>query len=217
MSFSITPRVLPVLCLAVASVAGQWTGNYNTTSVDGGIDPPKKCWIESLDPSRGAATAIYPCTCTGGTVLPDCNWSDFALYNSVRDAKCKCSTAKRMDAEPESLQKYGQDTPAAVTKCVCDPPAAGNEAAGTDGLVVPAPNCWCPAESLQDKSGLSEAKEAAPPAPAVEQPQPEQQNAQQCNEIRMKALRDCRSKDPSDFNKCVQVGQDAFVKCRGGQ
>ncbi|EFY84114.1 hypothetical protein J3458_020649 [Metarhizium acridum] len=156
MSFSITPRVFSVLCLAVASVAGQWSGNYNTTSVPRRLDPAAKCWIKSL--AQRPYTAIYPCTCTGGEVWPDCNWQDALLFNAVRNADCRCATTGDLQNEPESLKAYGQKKPNAVTQCLCDP-VAGNEA-DTDGLVVPAPDCWCPAQSLKEKSGLSEAKES---------------------------------------------------------
>ncbi|KAG8411294.1 hypothetical protein J3459_016444 [Metarhizium acridum] len=132
MSFSITPRVFSVLCLAVASVAGQWSGNYNTTSVPRRLDPAAKCWIKSL--AQRPYTAIYP------------------------NADCRCATTGDLQNEPESLKAYGQKKPNAVTQCLCDP-VAGNEA-DTDGLVVPAPDCWCPAQSLKEKSGLSEAKES---------------------------------------------------------
>ncbi|KAM3500537.1 hypothetical protein MY11210_009501 [Beauveria gryllotalpidicola] len=164
MSFSITPRVFSVLCLTVVSVAGQWRGNYNTTAVPHGKDPASHCWIKSL--ASRPYTAIYPCTCTGGEVAADCNWNERGiLYNSVRNADCKCATTRNLQDIPESLNKYSQSQRHAVTLCVCDPPD-GEWEAGTDGLVVPAPNCWCPTESLKN-SGLKEVKEgqAVPETP----------------------------------------------------
>ncbi|TQV92769.1 hypothetical protein IF1G_08693 [Cordyceps javanica] len=159
----ILPSALSAFCLA-ASVAGQWTGSYNTTDVPRGQDPAAKCWIDSLDSSKGDYTAVYPCTCTGGKVAPDCNWKDVdaIVFNSVRDATCKCATTKSFYAEPEELLAYGKSQPNAVRQCICDP---GKEPAGADGLLVPAPNCWCPSKALKENSGLQEA--TAPAASPV--------------------------------------------------
>ncbi|OAA41224.1 hypothetical protein BBO_05760 [Beauveria brongniartii RCEF 3172] len=160
MSFIINPRVLSVLSLAVVSVAGEWTGGYNTTFVSPRADPAGKCWITSLDPSRGSPTAVYPCTCTGGKVSADCNWYQAKMiYNAVRDADCKCATTGDLSKQPKELQEFGKSKPNAVTQCICDPAEDGKGKPGADGLVVPTSNCWCPAESLKQNSGLKEAKE----------------------------------------------------------
>ncbi|KID81143.1 hypothetical protein MGU_11472 [Metarhizium guizhouense ARSEF 977] len=198
MSFSITPRVFSVLCLAVVSVAGQWSGNYNTTDVPRNLDPPSKCWIQSLDPANGPRTAIYPCTCTGGKVSADCNWQQVGMiFNSVRDANCKCATTRDLSNQPDSLKAYGRDQPGAVTQCICDP-VAGKGDDSTDELVVPAPNCWCPAMSLKEKSGLSEAKEsqAVPETPpSVDEQSTTQQPGEQ--QSATGSIQQCRD----DLNK----------------
>lgn len=197
MSFSITPRVFSVLCLAVVSVAGQWSGNYNTTGVPRKLDPPSECWIQSLNPANGAYTAIYPCTCTGGRVLDNCNWLQAnMIFNSVRDANCKCATTGNLSNQPESLKAYSRAQPKAVTQCICDP-VAGKEADSTDGLVVPAPNCWCPAESLKEKSGLSEAKESQ----VVPETPPSVGSIQQCRD-------DLNKSQFTQKNVCKQLMQD---------
>ncbi|EJP62401.1 uncharacterized protein BBA_08622 [Beauveria bassiana ARSEF 2860] len=166
MTVSNTPRIFSLLCLAL-SVAGQWTGNYNTTQVPRGQDPADHCWIQSLDPAKGASTAVYPCTCTGGKVAPDCNWKQAgAIYNSVRDATCKCARERNLNQQPEELDAFGRSQPSAVTACICDPTNPKGEP-GADGLIVPDTNCWCPSVSLAKNSGLTEAKEAAPEAPAT--------------------------------------------------
>ncbi|KAM4066567.1 hypothetical protein HRG_000652 [Hirsutella rhossiliensis] len=135
MSFAIMPRVFFVLCLAVLSVAGQWSGNYNTTRVPRKLDPPGKCWIQSLDKANGPYTAIYPCTCTGGKVSGDCSWlQQERVFNRVEDASCKCAKTRNIDLEPESLKAYGRGQPGAVTLCICDP-VAGNGDDGTDELL----------------------------------------------------------------------------------
>ncbi|KAM3450577.1 hypothetical protein NHJ6243_009773 [Beauveria neobassiana] len=160
MSFTINPRVLSVLSLAVVSVAGEWTGGYNTTFVSPKADPAGKCWIKSLDPSRGSPTAVYPCTCTGGKVSADCNWYQAQrIFNAVRDADCKCATTNNLAEQPKELQEFSKSKPNAVTQCICDPAEDGKGKPGADGLFVPSSNCWCPAESLKENSGLKEAKE----------------------------------------------------------
>ncbi|KID86788.1 hypothetical protein MAJ_11157, partial [Metarhizium majus ARSEF 297] len=194
MSFSLTPRVFSLLCLA-ASVAGQWSGNYNTTSVPSRQDPASKCWIQSL--AQRPYTAVYPCTCTGGEVWPDCNWQDALLFNRVKDAKCRCATTQDLSKQPESLKKYGEGQPAAVTQCICDP-AASKGPDSPDGLFVPSPDCWCPAESLKEKSGLSEAKES----PAVpETPPPSTESIQKCRD-------DLNKSGYTQKNVCQQLSQD---------
>ncbi|KAK9438254.1 hypothetical protein VB005_09262 [Metarhizium brunneum] len=159
MIFSMTPQVFSVLCLAVVSVAGQWTGNYNTTAVGRNTYPPRECLVETFN--RG----MFLCRCTGGKVFPGCSWLQWGtIFNSVRDANCKCGTKKDRSNEPKSLEAYGrgpdgETLPGVVRYCVCDPPA-GKGDDSTDELVVPAPNCWCAAENLKLKTELSEAKES---------------------------------------------------------
>lgn len=188
MTISNTPRVFSLLCLAL-SVAGQWTGNYNTTAVPRGQDPASHCWIQSL--AQTPYTAIYPCTCTGGKVGADCNWQDALLFNSVRDATCKCATTGDLTKETEALKAFGQSSTNAVKQCLCDP-ATPEGKPGADGLVVPSPNCWCPASSLKESSGLTEAKEgqASPEAPAP---------------VDAAAVQKCRD----DFNKSSMIKKNA--------
>lgn len=157
MSFIINPRVLSVLSLAVVSVAGQWTGGYNTTSVSSKLDPAPKCWIKGF--ASRPYTAVYPCTCTGGNVAADCNWaSGTTTYNAVRNTDCKCAETGDMDNEPESLLAYAKGKPNAVAKCACDPAEAGKGEPDADELIVPARECWCPSQGLKENSGLQEAK-----------------------------------------------------------
>ncbi|KAM3501896.1 hypothetical protein MY10362_005218 [Beauveria mimosiformis] len=159
MTFTINPRVLSVLSLAVVSVAGEWTGGYNT-SVPSGDAPARKCWIKGFDSPTREYTAVFPCTCTAGKVSADCNWYQASMvYNAVRDAECRCATTKALSQQPEGLQKFSKSEPNAVTLCLCDPAEEGKGKVDTDGLFVPAPNCWCPAELLKENSGLKEAKE----------------------------------------------------------
>ncbi|EFY97997.1 hypothetical protein X797_009373 [Metarhizium robertsii] len=161
MSFSVNPRVLSVLCLAVASVAGQWIVNGNTAEVGPNRDPVDECWIKNVD------KALSPCTCTGGTIFPGCHsvqWGE--PYGTVRDANCTCdptSTVLSMedvlggDRGPEESVKAsnrqdpnGRDQPEVVERCICDPPA-GKRDDSTDKSAVPATNCWCPMEFLDAK------------------------------------------------------------------
>ncbi|KAK8145787.1 hypothetical protein G3M48_004021 [Beauveria asiatica] len=168
MSFSITPRVFSVLCLAVVLVAGQWSGNYNMTGLrDPFDDPPHECWIQSLNETNGETTAVFPCTCIGGEVTPKCSWWQAGVnYNRVNDATCKCGPYRSIDDKPENLKAYGQSQRNPVTPCICEP--GPNEMTGPDGLIVPGSECWCPSSSLRDNSGLTEAKEgqAVPESPA---------------------------------------------------
>ncbi|KAM3496977.1 hypothetical protein MY10362_009655 [Beauveria mimosiformis] len=155
MSFTINPRVLSVLSLAVVSVAGQWTGAYNTTEVSSKLDPAPKCWIKGF--AKRPYSAVYPCTCWSGKVAADCNWASTGVtYNAVRNAECKCGTEKKMLVEPKGLKQYSSKKNA-VTRCACDPPE--KEEPDADGLIVPARECWCPFEGLKENSGLKEAKE----------------------------------------------------------
>ncbi|KAM3562435.1 hypothetical protein MY1884_001830 [Beauveria asiatica] len=159
MSFTINPRVLSILSLAVVSVAGQWTGAYNTTARSSKLlTPGSKCLIQGF--AKTPYTAVYPCTCTGGTVAADCNWVDRRItYNAVRNADCKCATTKDIQQEPDALKAYTESNPNAVNKCVCDPPKAGEGEPDADGLIVPARECWCPAQGLKKTSGLKEAEQ----------------------------------------------------------
>ncbi|KAM3518359.1 hypothetical protein MY4038_010114 [Beauveria bassiana] len=138
MTVSNTPRIFSLLCLAL-SVAGQWTGNYNTTA---GQNLADHCRIQSIDREPGPDNSVYPCTCTSGNVAPDCTWE-----------------------QPKELEAFGCGQPNAVTMCICDPTDPKGEP-GADGLIVPSANCWCPITTLAENSGLTDAKEAAPEAPA---------------------------------------------------
>ncbi|KAM3451249.1 hypothetical protein NHJ6243_009631 [Beauveria neobassiana] len=211
MSFSITPRVISVLCLTVVSVAGQWSGNYNITSVPKGLAPADHCRIQSLNPANGVPKPFHPCTCTGGKVAADCNWESLnIIWNSVRDANCKCVPNRRsLVDEPESLKAYSLSQPNAVRQCICDPADPKGEA-GADGLIVPAPNCWCPADSLKKNSGLSEAKEdqAVPETP----PSGDAASVQKCRDdfrkSRMIPKNTCKylmEKKPTEFSNVMQA------------
>ncbi|KAM3452124.1 hypothetical protein MY3296_004713 [Beauveria thailandica] len=159
MSFTINPRVLSILSLAVVSVAGQWAGAYNTTARSSELltTPGSKCLIQGF--AEVPYTAVYPCTCTGGTVAADCNWVDRrTTYNAVRNADCKCVNAGRMDGETNALKAYTKSKPNAVEKCACDPPKAGKGEPDADGLIVPARECWCRAQGLKKTSGLKQAE-----------------------------------------------------------
>ncbi|KAM3524548.1 hypothetical protein NHJ13051_004498 [Beauveria bassiana] len=159
MSFTINPRVLCVLSLAVVSVASQWTGAYNTT-VSTWATPAPECIIKSF--ASQPITAVFPCTCTGGNATADCNWTfNKSTYSTVRNAECKCATTRVLAQETDSLKAYTKSQPNAVNGCVCDAAEPGKGEPDADGLVVPAGDCWCPSESLKANSGLKEAKEGA--------------------------------------------------------
>ncbi|PMB72579.1 hypothetical protein BM221_002685 [Beauveria bassiana] len=162
MTVSNTPRIFSLLCLAL-SVAGQWTGNYNTTA---GQNVADHCRLQSIEREPGPDNSVYPCTCTSGKVAPDCTWKkDGMIFNSVRNATCKCATSGFIDDQPKELEAFGCGQPNAVTMCICDPTDPEGEP-GADGLIVPSANCWCPSKTLAQNSGLTDAKEAAPEAPA---------------------------------------------------
>ncbi|KAM0739448.1 hypothetical protein ACQRIT_007185 [Beauveria bassiana] len=173
MSFTISPRALCVLSLAVVSVASQWTGAYTTVATTWDVLAPE-CIIKSFDsqPLR----AVLPCTCTGGNVIANCTWTyKTSTLSTVRNADCKCATTGVLVEETDSLKAYTKSKPNAVNGCVCDPAEPGKGEPDADGLVVPAGGCWCPLEGLKANSGLKEAKEgeaisedpAAPPVDAT--------------------------------------------------
>ncbi|EJP66270.1 uncharacterized protein BBA_04763 [Beauveria bassiana ARSEF 2860] len=158
MSFTINPRVLSVLSLAVVSVASQWTGAYNATAVTDRDGPAPECIIKSF--ATDTITSVLPCTCTGGNVTADCNWNyEGKTYSTVRDAECKCATTGVLVLETDSLKAYTKSKPNAVNGCVCDPAEPGKGEPDADGLVVAAGDCWCLSERLKANSGLKEAEE----------------------------------------------------------
>lgn len=164
-TLSTTVRVLSVLSFAVlpTRVAGQWSGNFNTTSVRRG-DPPERCWIQGLN---GTNVSLQPCTCTGGTVAADCNWLQGGyIFNRVSDSVCTCplSTENFPDGTAE-LQEFTRNQPQGVRGCLCDRPEGG---VGAGPLVTSGPECWCPSQFIAEKSGLSEATQDAPTASAPE-------------------------------------------------
>ncbi|KAF1731216.1 hypothetical protein CRV24_009295 [Beauveria bassiana] len=157
MSFTINPRVLCVLSLAVVSVAGRWTGAYNATESTRAVPAPE-CIIKSF--ASEPITAVFPCTCTGGNATADCNWTfEKATYSTVRDADCKCATTRVLVQETDSLKAYTKSQPNAVNGCVCDAAEPWKGEPDANGLVVPDGDCWCPSEGLKASSGLKEAKE----------------------------------------------------------
>ncbi|KAM3543495.1 hypothetical protein ARSEF1564_003547 [Beauveria bassiana] len=166
MSFTINPRVLCVLSLAVVSVASQWTGAYNTT-VSTWTTPAPECIIKSF--ASPSITAVFPCTCTGGNATADCNWTyNKSTYSTVRNAECKCATTRVLSQETDSLKAYTKSQPNAVNGCVCDAAEPGKGEPDADGLVVPAGDCWCPSEaSFCTKSKEPKETEAVLEKPAA--------------------------------------------------
>ncbi|KAM3539837.1 hypothetical protein ARSEF1564_007243 [Beauveria bassiana] len=120
-----------------------WAGNYNTTA---GQSLADHCRIQSIDREPGPDNSVYP------------------------NATCKCATSGFIDDQPKELEAFGCGQPNAVTMCICDPTDPEGEP-GADGLIVPSANCWCPSKTLAQNSGLTDAKEAAPEAPAPPAPE----------------------------------------------
>ncbi|PHH59911.1 hypothetical protein CDD81_2370 [Ophiocordyceps australis] len=158
--------------LLTSSVAAQaqWTGSVNLTEVENRLDPREECWIASLATDESRETlSLQPCTCTGGKVSPDCNWrSDGYLWNRLTESVCKCADEK--DNHPkgsEELQAYTEKQAAGVIGCLCDPPAQG-ATLDAEGLKTAGPACWCPADFLAEKTGLSVTENKRKPAPPAQ-------------------------------------------------
>ncbi|KAM0665960.1 hypothetical protein ACQRIU_005304 [Beauveria bassiana] len=206
MSFTIKPRVLCVLSLAVVSVASQWTGAYNTT-VSTRANPAPECIIKSF--ASEPDTAVFPCTCTGGNATADCNWTpNKGTYSTVRNADCKCATTRVLAEDTDSLKAYTKSQPNAVNGCVCDAAEPGKGEPDADGLVVPDGDCWCPSEGLKANSGLKEAKEGEailedPAAPPVDAAADQKPNTESDNNEPVKPSFCTQSKKPKETEEAV--------------
>ncbi|KAM3425811.1 hypothetical protein NHJ13734_009912 [Beauveria thailandica] len=153
----IRPRVLTLCFLAAlsTSVAGQWTGSFNTTAVPD-VDPPERCWVRGFSgdrnfPGRGR------CACTSGRVYPDCNYFlGKQIWNRVSEAVCTCPTDEFQVPQDDSYKE-----------CICDADLKKDVGSG----FPLGPGCWCPAKELATKDGLTDATSQAsqdPPSPDVQ-------------------------------------------------
>ncbi|PHH89964.1 hypothetical protein CDD83_4854 [Cordyceps sp. RAO-2017] len=221
-NFSSTrPQLSFVLCFTALAVrvAGQWSGQFNTTTVDSKKIPPKRCWIHSLS-DKPESPSLRPCTCTGGTISPDCNYlleglfPTSVLLNRVSNSVCKCPSYISDDGYPHvphKLKDFTESQPQGVHGCLCDS-KKGFSYSKTDDLVTSAPGCWCPAEVLKKKSGLSDAGGPDNVAPA--QAGPNDGSATQKTQDT-----DCGIDwliDP-ESTRCTCFGWDKELQCSSGQ
>ena len=94
-----TPQVFSVLCLAVVSVAGQWTGNYNTTAVGRNTYPPRECLVERPS-SRPACSCADVLAARSFPAAVGCSGARFSTVSGMQTASVARRKIDRMNLKP---------------------------------------------------------------------------------------------------------------------